>query len=144
MFYGNQVQETRSVFFSSWKKFKEQSMLSPLEQQIVAVIAEHPEYHALFEASETPTETVYFPELGASNPFLHMGLHLAIRDQIATNKPPGISDIYQQLKQRYGDQTHVEHLLMEPLMECLWQAQQNRHEPDSHRYLLACQSYLEK
>ena len=141
MFHGNSIQDTRSLFFTSWHKHKNKQPLLPLEQQIVNVIIQHPEYHALFD--KKATEHAYFPELGQTNPFLHLGLHLTIRDQIATNRPNGITAIYQQLLTAYkGDTSGVEHLLMEPLAECLWQAQRHHTLPDEIGYLSACRQLL--
>ncbi len=141
MFYGSTPQDTRQLFFSSWKKHKQNQPLSALEQQIAHVILDHPEYHALLE-QVIQQEQSYFPELGQTNPFLHMGLHLAIRDQISTNKPEGIAIIYQQLLNKYSNQLEVEHLLIEPLAESLWQAQRNQSMIDEDTYLNACRALI--
>lgn len=77
----------------------------------------------------------YFPESGQPNPFLHMGLHLAIREQIATDRPAGISAIFKNLINKYNDSLTVEHLMMEQLAECLWLSQKNNIPPDEHQYL---------
>ncbi|WP_028372394.1 DUF1841 family protein [Legionella lansingensis] len=135
MFYGSNVQDTRQLFFSSWSKYRQKQPLLPLEQQIVDVILAHPEYQALLEDPKQRDKT-YFPEMGESNPFLHMGLHLAIRDQVSTDRPAGISKIYQQLLQKYRDPLLVEHCMMENLAECLWQSQRNQRPPDESSYLL--------
>ena len=142
MFYGDTVQDTRQLFFLSWRKHCQHQPLLPLERQIVDVIIEHPEYHALIEGSSSLHEQAYFPELGLTNPFLHMGLHLAIRDQVATNRPAGIHDIYVELLQQHGNALGVEHLLMDYLAECLWQAQRNQTMPDEQHYLQACRQLL--
>lgn len=142
MFYGNNVQDSRRLFYSSWEKHRSKLLLSDLEKQIVEVIIRHPEYHALLESSTSLAEHSYFPELGQTNPFLHMGLHLALRDQIATNRPAGISSIYQQLLSKHADRDAVEHLLMESLAECLWQAQRDRQPPDEQLYLLSCKQHV--
>lgn len=142
MFYGDHVQDTRKLFFSSWHKYRQKQLLLPLEQQIVDVILMHPEYHALLEAVEPSYEQAYFPELGQTNPFLHMGFHLAIRDQIATDRPAGIANIYQQLLKKYADTMTVEHLLMDHLAECLWKAQRNHCLPDEEAYLQACRQLM--
>lgn len=139
MFYGS-IQETRQLFFLSWQKYKTQQPLLPLEEQIVAVIKVHPEYHELLTTNHLNKE--YFPELGATNPFLHMGLHLALRDQISTDRPAGITKIYRDLVKKYGDTLAVEHLLMERLAECLWAAQRARTLPDEIEYLHSCSSLL--
>lgn len=135
MFYGNTIQDTRSVFFTSWNKYRQKLPLLPLEQQIVDVILIHPEYHALLDRPSCYQDRAYPPEMGLMNPFLHMGLHLAVRDQIRTNRPIGITDVYQQLVNKLTDQFSVEHLIMEHLAEFLWQAQHNQDVPNEAEYL---------
>lgn len=142
MFYGDTVQDTRKLFFESWKKYRQNKPLLALEQQLVDVIMMHPEYQPMLEVETTKPTQAYFPELGQSNPFLHMGLHLAIRDQVATNRPEGIASIYQRLVKKYSDLATVEHLIMERLGECLWLAQRNQCMPDEIAYLSACQQIL--
>lgn len=139
MFYGQSTQDTRQFFFSSWQKYRQQQVLSPLEQQIVQVIIDHPEYQ---DVLETKTDQAWFPELGQTNPFLHMGLHLAIRDQVSTDRPTGMTRIYQQLLTKYNDTLTVEHMLIEPLAECLWQAQRYQRAIDEQSYLIACNQLL--
>lgn len=141
MFYGNDVQDTREVFFSSWEKYTQKKTLTPLENQVLQVILAHPEYHTLLESRHSHAD--YFPELGQTNPFLHMGLHLAIRDQITTDRPQGITIVFQRLLKKYGDELAVEHVMMEHLVECLWQAQREQQTPDEQRYLKNCKQLLE-
>lgn len=143
MFYGENVQDTRQLFFASWQKYKQKIPLQPLEQQLVAVIIDHPEYQTMLENSTSPHDQAYFPELGQTNPFLHMGLHLAIRDQIALDKPVGIAQIYQSLLQKYADTLVVEHLMMDSLAECLWTAQRNNCLPDEQHYVFTLHRLLE-
>lgn len=135
MFYGDTVQETRQMFFSSWDKYQHGKPLSPLENQIAEVILAHPEYHKIIEQSTRFQEHSYYPELGETNPFLHMGLHLAVREQITTDRPPGINAIYKQLIKKYKDPLEVEHLIMDQLAECLWLSQKNNLPPDEQMYL---------
>lgn len=142
MFYSDKVQDTRQMFFLSWQKHLKNQLLMPLEQQVVDVIIAHPEYHALIEAMTSSHDKAYFPELGQTNPFLHMGLHLAVRDQIYTDRPAGIATIYRQLVEKYKDPLTVEHLLMDYLAECLWQSQRDQCLPDETHYLQACSQLL--
>lgn len=135
MFYGDTIQETRQMFFISWEKYQQKQVLLPLENEIVQVILAHPEYHKILENSQTVQQQTYFPELGETNPFLHMGLHLGIREQIATDRPLGINAIYHQLIKKYADLLKVEHLMMDQLAECLWHSQKNNLPPDEHVYL---------
>jgi hypothetical protein len=64
-----------------------------------------------------------------------MGLHLAIREQVATNRPAGITDIHQKLSTRLGGAHAAEHAMSEPLAETLWDAQRQGRMPDEQLYL---------
>lgn len=135
MFYGDTVQDTRQMFFTGWEKYKSNKPLSPLEKEIVQVILAHPEYHKIIEQPEQFHEHTYYPELGETNPFLHMGLHLAVREQIVTNRPIGIKSAYDSLMHKYKNPMTVEHLIMEQLAECLWLSQKNNQPPDEQHYI---------
>ena len=138
MFYNTQVQDTRSRFFTTWAKHQAKQPLDQLESQLLAVILQHPEYHATLEQQEIDYQ--YQPEQGMSNPFLHMGLHLALRDQILLDRPQGIKTVFQNLLERHGDAHQVEHLCIEQLALSLWNAQRDQRLPDEQAYLLACQN----
>lgn len=142
MFYGETIQDTRQLFFSSWDKFKKKQPLLPLEEQIVQVILAHPEYHKAIENHEHYKQHTYYPEFGETNPFLHMGLHIAVREQIITDRPQGIKMVYQDLLKKYKDPLHVEHLIMDQLAECLWLSQKNNTPPDEKHYLEHLQGLL--
>jgi hypothetical protein len=64
-----------------------------------------------------------------------MSLHLAIREQVATNRPQGIQLIYEKLCEKYSDVHIAEHHILECLADMLWQAQQNGKMPDEKIYL---------
>lgn len=134
MFYGTQPSDTRHYFFSSWKKYHEKQPLSPLENQIVQVILDHPAYHAFFHASTLAPVT---PE---DNPFLHLGLHLAVREQLATDRPVGIQAIYQQLSTQYPDHHSREHQLMTCLFKCLQQGPESMYREE--HYLQQCRALI--
>lgn len=144
MLFGDNIQDTRQLFYSSWRKYRLGQPLFPLEQQLVDVIIDHPEYHAMFDKHNEPNEQAWFPEMGQTNPFLHMGLHLAVRDQLATNRPEGISALFQQLLIKYQDKLLVEHHIMECLAESLWQAQRNGQAPDEINYIRAISGLLNR
>lgn len=141
--FGQDRDTLRQYYHQVWKKWQHQQPLSPLEQQIAVVIQEHPEYHPALANSEHRQQE-YFVENGQSNPYLHMGLHLAIREQVATNRPAGITEIYQQLLQQYnGEQLSTEHRMMECLAESIWQAQRSQQMPDEAAYLNALRQYCQ-
>jgi hypothetical protein len=134
VFTGQNREQLRQMYLSSWRKYTARQPLQPLEAQVAAVIAEHPEYVPLIESGQALTAD-YTPEGGGANPFLHMGLHLAIREQVATNRPAGITQIHQELSKRLGTPHTAEHAMLELLAETLWEAQRSGRAPDEQRYL---------
>lgn len=121
------------MFADARRKRIEGLPLSPLEAQIAAVIEQHPEYDAAVSGDDL--ERDYMPEGGQTNPFLHMGLHLGIREQVATDRPTGIAKLYRDLASRMGDPHAAEHQMIECLAETLWEAQSQNRAPDEERYL---------
>lgn len=135
-FFHNQSRdELRQAYVDAWRKHREGLPMEPLEAQIADVIALHPEYHAALERSESSLSRDYSPEHGQSNPFLHMGLHLAVRDQIATDRPMGMRVAFENLARRRGDEHEAEHAIIECLAEALWEAQRAGRPPDEQLYL---------
>jgi hypothetical protein len=108
-------------------------VLSPLESQIADVIADHPEYHAAIAADDL--DRSYTPEGGQTNPFLHMGLHLALRDQVATDRPAGIRTVFNTIATRVPDRLDAEHRMIDCLAETLWEAQSRNRAPDEQEYM---------
>jgi len=131
----------RRYLAAAWTKAEAGLPLEPLERQIAALVREHPEYHALLADPERAVARDFAPELGEGNPFLHLSLHLALLEQVATDRPPGIRDHYQRLVRRSGDAHRAEHLVMECLAKTLWEAQREGRPPDEAAYL-ACLARL--
>jgi hypothetical protein len=128
-------EQLRQMYLDAWRKYTASQPLEPLQAQLAAVIAEHPEYIPLLESGPQALATEYTPEGGQENPFLHMGLHLALREQVATNRPSGITQIHQSLAQRSGNPHAAEHTMLEALAETLWESQRSGRPPDEQRYL---------
>jgi len=135
VFAGQSREQLRSLYLQAWRKFSAKQPLEPLEAQLAAVIAEHPEYIAWIESGESALGAEFTPERGEPNPFLHMGLHLAIREQVATNRPAGITEVHRALSARLGDAHAAEHAMLDPLAETLWEAQRDHIAPDERLYL---------
>jgi hypothetical protein len=135
LFAGQNREQLRQMYLDAWRKYSAHQALEPLQAQLAAVIAEHPEYIPLLESGPQALAADYTPEGGRENPFLHMGLHLAIREQVATNRPPGIAPIHQSLSKRLGDPHAAEHTMLEALAETLWESQRSGRAPDEQRYL---------
>jgi len=133
--FGNDRTELRRMFIHSWQKFQQKQPLEPLEQLISEIIAQHPEYHAMLAQPDAVLDKDYQPEQGQTNPFLHMAMHISIHEQINTNRPMGISALYQQLTIKAGSTHEAEHRMMECLGQMLWEAQRNNRMPDEQNYL---------
>ena len=135
VFSGQNRGQLRQMYLDSWRKYTARQPLEPLEAQVAAVVAEHPEYVPLLESGSEALTADYTPEGGRENPFLHMGLHLAIREQVATDRPAGIAQVHQALSRRLGGPHAAEHAMLELLAETLWEAQRHGRAPDEQRYL---------
>jgi len=135
MIFNQDRNQSRQMFIKSWQKHVAGNALEPLEKQIVAVIEEHPEYHSLMNDDSDKLQQDYTGDDGQSNPFLHMGMHLALREQVGTNRPAGIAAVTRSLLLKYQDGHDVEHRMMECLGEMLWTAQRNQQAPDEQAYL---------
>ena len=75
---GDDRGQTREVFFRAWRAHLDGLPLAGVEKLIVQVLLQHPEYHSVLEQSETTRERDYHPDAGETNPFLHLGMHIAI------------------------------------------------------------------
>ena len=135
MLYGQDRNQLRQVFFTAWQKYNAKQPLEPLEQVIANIIAIHPEYHQYFADEQASLDQDFLPESGQTNPFLHIGLHISIHEQLGVNQPAGITDIYKNLLDKHQDPHTVEHLIMDCLAEMIWEAQRNNAVPDQGKYL---------
>lgn len=135
MLFGNDRTSLRRFYVEAWRKLCAGEPLEPLQQQVAEVVRQHPEYHAMLEGDDALLERDFTPEQGQSNPFLHMGMHLAIREQLATQRPAGVVECYRALLGKFGDVHTVEHHMMECLGEMLWQAQRDATMPQEQVYL---------
>jgi hypothetical protein len=133
-FGGYTREQLRSSYAEAWRKHLARIPATPLESLIADVIARHPEYQSL--VSDAAAAQAFESPAGGDteNPFLHMGLHLAVREQLSIDRPPGVREIQQALAARLGEHD-AEHVLMEALAETLWEAQRGGQPPDERRYL---------
>jgi len=144
MIFSNDRTALRRQYLDVWQKAGKQQPLEPLETLIADVIREHPEYHPLLNNPDAAIDSEFYPEHGATNPFLHMGMHIALREQVGTDRPAGIADLTRKLLLQYRDSHEMEHRMMDALGEVLWQAQREGSEPDQQHYMELLQTLLAK
>jgi hypothetical protein len=126
--------QLRQAFSDAWRKHLASLPLTPLEAMLADIIALHPEYQTLLR--DAAAAVAFEPTApDAENPFLHLGLHMAVREQVSVDRPPGVRDLRRRLEARYGDLHGAEHAMMEALAETLWEAQRTGGAPDEIRYL---------
>jgi uncharacterized protein DUF1841 len=142
VFDHNTREQLRRTYTEAWAKHLTHSLLTPLEALITDVIGAHPEYQGILANADIAIAFEQNSAGDTENPFLHMGLHLAVREQLSIDRPPGIRDLHRQLQAQYGDAHLAEHALMEALGEELYAAQRSGQAPDEKQYLVRARNRL--
>ncbi len=132
MLFGQDREKLRQIYYTTWQKVQQATELDDLESILAAVIKSHPEYHGFLSKQDNLSKDFIHTDHG--NPFLHMGLHVALREQIKLNAPEGIVDIYLQLQKNEQDLHKIEHKMIDVLAEIIWQSNKTNFFDES-RYL---------
>lgn len=127
-------EQARQLFFETWRKYRQREILSGIETLALEVILMHPEYHHILSDAEHYLDKDYLPEMGDTNPFLHMSMHVAIKEQLSINQPTGICERFARLQKNTGSEHAAAHQMMECLAEMIWQAQRAQSVPDAVIY----------
>lgn len=125
--------EARLFFINVWEKHQKGRALAEIERITLAILFDHPEYHRYL--TENQLDHDWRLEHGETNPFLHIGMHLAIEEQLSINQPAGICALYQALCQSLCDEHTAKHEMMDGLAEMIWQAQRQNSAPNPEVYL---------
>lgn len=128
-------QTYREAFRAAWAKSRSGQPLEPVEAQIVEVLGLHPEYQPLLEDPAADLDRDWPPQQGKTNPYLHMGLHLAVLEQITLDRPAGIRKLHRGLVKATGDLHEADHRVMACLAEALWRIQRHAEPFDEQGYL---------
>ena len=78
------------------------------------------------------------------NPFLHINMHLSIREQVSIDQPQGVRYLHTALSNKLGTALAAEHQMMDCLAEMIWHAQRHGTAPDAQLYLRCLKSKLDK
>jgi hypothetical protein len=128
-------EQVRHFFFDTWRKYRAGEPLAGLETVALEIALLHPEYHGVLDEPERYREQEYFPELGETNPFLHMSLHMALEEQLSIDQPAGVGAAFAQILACTGDRHEALHQAVECLAEMVWRAQREAAPPDAKAYL---------
>ncbi len=126
--------QARQFFFDTWRKYCQREILSGMEDMTLEVILLHPEYQGILTDVDRYRDKDYLPEMGDANPFLHMSMHVAIREQLSIDQPVGIRAHFERLLKKTGSEHDAMHQIMECLAEMIWQAQRSQSAPDATIY----------
>lgn len=141
MLYSKDRQEMRGVFREAWRKYQAKEPMEKLESLIAELIATHPQYQA---AVENHDHEDGIDQTLSQQAFMHLSLHLAIREQVSMNQPFGITMLYQQACQQRNNDSEAEHVLMDALQEMMIRAQSAPGGLDDALYLQLIQQRLTK
>lgn len=133
MLFNPSRDEARRFFIAVWQKYQSQQILADIEKITLSILLDHPEYHAYL--SEDAIDRDWNPEHGETNPFLHIGMHLAIEEQVSIDQPAGVRDLCAALTRKLDSAHAARHLMMDGLGEMIWQAQRQQTTPDPAIYL---------
>lgn len=132
MIFTNERGKYRQAFFLAWQKHIKRLPIDGVEAQLIDIILIHPAYQTLLENEENIENLEFSLD---ENPYLHMSLHLAIREQIHIDRPVGITEVYQNLLIKLSSAHEVEHHMMDCLADFLWQSQRNNIPPNEIEYM---------
>lgn len=132
--FGQNREQLRRFYLDTWQKQQSGAPLEGLERLVAQVVEQHPEYHALLNHPEATLQD-FDVEDGQTNPFLHMGMHITLAEQLSSDRPAGVRSLHQKMTLKCGDAHQAEHQMMECLGLVLWQAQREGKNPDEQAFL---------
>jgi hypothetical protein len=135
LFAGQDRDAMRRAWRTAWQRHLRGLPLEPIQAQLVALIAAHPEYHALMNVTDAMPVEAQQDSAEATDAYLHLALHLALREQLSTDRPRGIARIHQRLGAAAGNSHAAEHRMIAVLAQTLWEAQRAARAPGEQQYL---------
>jgi hypothetical protein len=127
--------DVRRFFCDVYRKQRSGEAMEAIEVLTAQWIDEHPEFHADLSDVETALRRMAEPEGGASNPFLHLSMHLSISEQCSIDQPAGVRQAVELLTARLDSLHDAHHQAMECLGQMLWESQRAGRPPDGQTYL---------
>jgi hypothetical protein len=128
-------EDVRRFFCEAFRKQRANEVLTPLEAMAADWINHHPEYHDVLSDIDTALARDYAVAGGATNPFLHLSMHLSIDEQNSIDQPPGIRAAATELTLKLDSAHEAQHRIMDCLGEMIWNAQRNGQPPDALAYM---------
>ena len=131
--------DVRRFFCTVRAKMLNGAPMEAIETLASLWIDEHPEYFADLADVEAALVRNYDEQPEATNPFLHLSMHLSISEQCSIDQPRGIRQAVELLAAKRGDLHAAHHEVMECLGQMLADAQSNARPPDGEAYVACVQ-----
>ena len=131
--------DVRRFFCATHAKTQAGQPMEAIETLASLWIAEHPEYRDHLADVEAAIARNYDLTPDATNPFLHLSMHLSISEQCSIDQPRGIRQAVELLAKRLGSLHDAHHVAMECLGTMLWESQRSGRPPDGEAYVAAVQ-----
>ncbi|MDX8403766.1 MAG: DUF1841 family protein [Mariprofundaceae bacterium] len=139
-----QLRAHRQIFWDAWQRAKEGLPLDAMQVRIVRVIEMHPEHHHFFDDLEDFLERDFQVDDGM-NPYLHLSLHLALEEQVATRQPLEVGTALEHMMTTKGIDRHdALHHILEILAESVYLSQREGRDPDVLQYLTRVKELIQK
>jgi hypothetical protein len=130
----NTLRAHRQIFWDAWQKAQADLPLNAMEVRIARVIKMHPEHHHFFNDMDDFLERDFQVDDGM-NPYLHLSLHLAIEEQLATKQPMEAAKLMEvQMIEKKKDRHEALHMILEVLAETVYESQREGREIDPLAY----------
>ena len=127
--------DARRFFFDVWQQLKAGAPLVGVAHVVADILQMHPEYHDMLDAGPGVITRDFGGAEPVHNPFLHLGLHVALAEQLQADRPPGVLAVHATLLAR-GEPVHdIAHRMIDCLATELWRAQSTGGLPDEQAYL---------
>ncbi len=127
--------DVRRFFCEVYRKQRSGEPMQAIEVLSAEWIKEHPEFHAELADLEGALSRVGQANPAASNPFLHLSMHLSISEQCSIDQPPGVRQAVELLMARLDSLHDAHHVAMECLGRMIWESQRAGRPPDGQAYL---------
>ena len=127
--------DVRRFFCDVYRKQRSGEAMEAIEVLTAQWIDEHPEFHADLSDVETALRRMAEPEAGASNPFLHLSMHLSISEQCSIDQPRGIRQAVELLTAKRNSLHAAHHETMDCLGQMVWESQRASRPPDGAAYI---------
>jgi len=139
-----QLRAHRQILWDAWQRAKDHLPLDAMQVRIARVIEMHPEHHHFFDDMESFLDRDFHVDDGM-NPYLHLSLHLALEEQIATKQPQEVATALEHMMTHQGISRHdALHRILEILAESVYYAQREGRDPDVLQYLTRVKEFMQK